>query len=127
MPRKNPAIPRTQEPVTIKFDGAEYQVAFTFNTPYEIERFSGRSFLDDLRDCHACYRGEEVQPRLAFLRAALYVLLRDAGCRLTLEQVGERLSDFNELGPVYTGILLAWAKSQDKGKKQDPPPATIAS
>jgi hypothetical protein len=124
--RKNPAVPLTQEPVIIKFQGVEYEVALAFNDIPEIEMYSGRSFLDDIRDVGRCARKERVQPRIAFLRAALFVLLKRAGCPATIDDVGNALADFDYLGLALQAITLAYLYSQAV-KKPDPRTATAES
>lgn len=124
--RKNPAIPLTQRRVVIQYHGVEYEVALRFNDVPEIELYSNRSFLDDIRDVGRCARSERVQPRVAFLRAALFVLLKGAGCSATIDEVGESLANFQFLGLAVQGIALAYLYSQAE-KKPDPREAAVAS
>ena len=118
MSKKNPAVPATHTRVVLKFDGTEYELSFGFNQLIEVERLTQRPYLEQVPDKGGV-------PTLELIRAMLFVALKRAGCKLTLEEIGERLV-FSDLDHVFKTVMLAYRESKAV-TPADPPPATPAS
>jgi hypothetical protein len=107
--RKNPAVPETQEPVTLTLDGHDYPIAFGFNDLCAVESLVGSSAINEVG------RGMS----LTFIRGMLVIALARSGRMVTLEEAGELLGSFENATRVGRTLLHAYKMSQAR-KKPDP-------
>ena len=101
MPRK-PITEKTIRKVELKLDGKIWPLAVTHNVLIECEELTGLNLI----------AGETnlLRPSAKLVRAFLYVALRRAGAKYTLEQAGELITPKN-IALVHHALLTAWAAS----------------
>ena len=97
--------------VEIRLDGKDWPIVITHNTLIECEDLTGLNSLT----------GEVnlVRPSAKLVRALLYVALKHAGAKYTLEQVGLLITSEN-IVTVQEGLLNAWAASMPDPEPADP-------
>jgi hypothetical protein len=117
--KKNAAVPETSTRVVLKFDGKSYDIAFGFNDLCEVEKVTGGRLLAELQ-----------APSLELVRGMLFIALRRAAgkddrgewnFKLTPEEVGERLCSLDEVGNIFTVLMLAYKASASKAMKKRAP------
>ena len=88
--------------VELKLDGRTWPLVVTHNVLIECEELTGLNLL----------AGEVnlLRPSAKLVRALLYVALRRAGAKYTLDQVGDLINPEN-IVMVQEGLLTAWAAS----------------
>ena len=101
MPKK-PIAEKLIRKVELKLDGKTWPLAVTHNVLIECEELTGLNLI----------AGEVnlLRPSAKLVRALLYVVLRRAGAKYTLEQVGDLIHPEN-IVMVQEGLLTAWAAS----------------
>jgi hypothetical protein len=101
MPRKSIAEKLVRK-VDLKLDGKTWPLIVTHNVLIECEELTGLNLI----------AGEVnlLRPSAKLVRALLYVALRRAGAKYTLEQVGDLINPEN-IVMVQEGLLTAWAAS----------------
>jgi hypothetical protein len=101
MPKK-PIAEKLIRRVELKLDGKTWPLAVTHNVLIECEELTGLNLI----------AGEVnlLRPSAKLVRALLYVVLRRAGAKYTLEQVGDLIHPEN-IVMVQEGLLTAWAAS----------------
>lgn len=103
--------------VVITLDGKEWRLAITHNTLIECEDLTGLNLLT----------GEVniLRPSAKLVRALLYLSLKHAGAKYSLDQVGELITPQNIVA-VQEGLLAAWAASMPDPKEEKGNPTTAA-
>jgi hypothetical protein len=88
--------------VELKLDGKTWPLVVTHNVLIECEDLTGLNLI----------AGEVnlLRPSAKLVRALLYVALRRAGAKYTLDQVGDLINPEN-IVMVQEGLLTAWAAS----------------
>jgi hypothetical protein len=88
--------------VDLKLEGKTWPLVVTHNVLIECEELTGLNLI----------AGEVnlLRPSAKLVRALLYVALRRAGAKYTLEQVGDLINPEN-IVMVQEGLLTAWAAS----------------
>ena len=101
MPRK-PIAEKLIPKVELKLDGRTWPLVVTHNALIECEELTGLNLI----------AGEVnlLRPSAKLVRALLYVALRRAGAKYTLEQVGILIHPQN-IVMVQEALLTAWAAS----------------
>jgi hypothetical protein len=101
MPRKSIAEKLIRK-VELKLDGKTWPLVVTHNVLIECEDLTGLNLI----------AGEVnlLRPSAKLVRALLYVALRRAGAKYTLDQVGDLINPKN-IVMVQEGLLTAWAAS----------------
>lgn len=102
--------------VQVRLDGKDWRLVITHNTLIECEDLTGLNLLT----------GEVniLRPSAKLVRGLLYLALKHAGAKYTLEQVGLMITPENIVN-VQEGLLSAWQASMPDAKEEDenPPPA----
>ena len=93
---------RVTKKVLIRLDGEDWPIVITHNVLIECEELTGLNVLTG--------EANIVKPSFTLLRALLYIALKRAGAKYTLEQIGDLLGPHN-IATVQTGLLEAWAGS----------------
>jgi hypothetical protein len=103
------------ERVEIALDGRSWPIVITHNVLIDCEELTGLNVLS----------GEVnlLRPSAKLVRALLYLVLRRAGAKYTLEQVGDLITPGNMVA-VQEGLLTAWAASMQK-PAANPTPAAV--
>src|SRR2546430_13397757 len=88
--------------VVLPLDGKEWRSVITHNTLIDCEELTGLNSLT----------GEVniLRPSAKLVRALLYLSLKHAGAKYTLEQVGLMINPQNIVA-IQEGLLAAWAAS----------------
>jgi len=99
--------------VQIRLDDKDWRLVITHNTLIECEDLTGLNLLT----------GEVniIRPSAKLVRALLYLSLKHAGAKYSLEQVGELINPQN-IVTVQEGLLAAWAASmpEPEAEKENP-------
>ena len=115
MPKK-PITERLIRKVELKLDGKNWPLAVTHNVLIECEELTGLNLI----------AGEVnlLRPSAKLVRALLYVVLRRAGAKYTLEQVGDLINPEN-IVMVQEGLLTAWAASMPAPEDSERPTPAV--
>lgn len=103
--------------VQVHLDGKDWRLVITHNTLIECEDLTGLNLLT----------GEVniIRPSAKLVRALLYLSLKHAGAKYTLDQVGELITPQNIVA-VQEGLLAAWAASMPDPEEEKENPTTAA-
>jgi hypothetical protein len=88
--------------VEVRLDGKDWPIIITHNVLIDCEELTGLNVLSG--DANL------IRPSAKIIRALLFVALKRAGAKYTLEEVGDLINPHN-LVPIQQGILAAWAAS----------------
>jgi hypothetical protein len=115
MPRKSIAEKLIRK-VELKLDGKTWPLVVTHNVLIECEELTGLNLL----------AGEVnlLRPSAKLVRALLYVALRRAGAKYTLDQVGDLINPEN-IVMVQEGLLTAWAASMPAPEDTERPTPAV--
>lgn len=103
--------------VQIKLDGQDWRLVITHNTLIECEDLTGLNLLTG--DANL------MRPSAKLVRALLYLALKHAGAKYTLDEVGLMITPDN-IVTVQEGLLNAWAASMPDPKAESENPTTAA-
>lgn len=113
---KKTAVEKVIKRVEVNLDGKAWPVVITHNVLIECEELTGLNVL----------AGEVnlLKPSAKLVRALLFLALKRAGARYTLEEVGDLITPHNIVS-IQEAILTAWAASMPEPEKEsgDPTPA----
>jgi len=103
--------------VEVRLDGKEWPIVVTHNLLIECEDLTGLNVL----------AGEVnlLRPSAKLVRAILYLALRAAGAKYTIEQVGELINPQN-IVKIQEAILTAWAASMPEPEQEPENPTKAA-
>jgi hypothetical protein len=104
--------------VEVRLDGKEWPIVITHNTLIECEDLTGLNLLTG--------EANMIRPSAKLVRALLYLALKHAGARYTIEQVGLLITPEN-IVMVQEGLLKAWAASMPPEEKEAAGPTPAAS
>lgn len=114
MPKKSVAD-KVIKKVEVKLDGKAWPIVITHNVLIEVEDLTGLNVL----------AGEVnlLKPSAKLVRAVLYLALKRAGAKYTIEQVGDLIGPHNVVA-IQEAILNAWAASMPdpEPESEDPTP-----
>ena len=98
--------------VEVRIDGRDWPVVITHNVLIECEELTGLNVLT----------GEVniTRPSAKLLRALLYLALKGAGAKYTLEKVGEFINPQN-IVKLQEAILTAWAAAMPESEDEERP------
>ena len=115
MPRKS-ITEKLIRKVELKLDGKTWPLAVTHNVLIECEELTGLNLI----------AGEVnlLRPSAKLVRALLFVVLRRAGAKYTLEQVGDLINPEN-IVMVQEGLLTAWAASMPAADDAERPTPAV--
>ena len=115
MPPRKLADKLTQK-VQVHIDGKDWPIVVTHNVLIECEELTGLNVL----------MGEAniVRPSAKLIRALLYLCLRRAGAKYTLDEVGDLINPQN-LAMVQEGLLSAWAASMPDTANTERPTTAV--
>ena len=114
---KKPIVEKLIRKVALYLDGKTWPLAVTHNVLIECEELTGLNLI----------AGEVnlLRPSAKLVRALLYVVLRRAGAKYTLEQVGDLINPQN-IVLVQESLLTAWAASMPvHDETENPTPAVL--
>lgn len=100
--------------VIVNLDGKEWPIVVTHNLLIETEELTGLNTLTG--------EANMVRPSAKLVRAILFLALKHAGAKYSLEQVGDLITPQN-LVPVQEAILTAWAASMPEPEERPTPAA----
>src|SRR5882672_4370995 len=103
--------------VVVQLDGKEWRLVVTHNTLIDAEELTGLNSLT----------GEVnlLRPSAKLMRGMLYLCLRHAGAKYTLEQVGLMINPQNVVA-IQEALLAAWAASMPKPEEENENPTAAA-
>lgn len=103
---------RLIEKVEVRLDGADWPIVITHNVLIDCEELTGLNVLTG--------EANIVRPSAKLIRALLYLALKRAGAKYTLEQIGDMIGPHN-IAMLQEGLLKAWAASMPaEGDVADP-------
>jgi hypothetical protein len=111
MPPRKLAEKLTQK-VQVHLDGRDWPIVVTHNVLIDCEELTGLNVLTG--DANI------VRPSAKLVRALLYLCLKRAGAKYTLDQVGDLITPQN-LVMVQEGLLSAWAASMPEQEPEQRP------
>jgi hypothetical protein len=103
--------------VEVRIDGKDWPVVITHNVLIDCEELTGMNVLTG--DVNI------TRPSAKLLRALLYLALKGAGAKYTLEKVGEFINPQN-IVKVQEAILTAWAAAMPEPEEDDQNPMKAA-
>lgn len=103
--------------VEVRLDGETWPIVITHNVLIECEDLTGLNVLS----------GEVnlLRPSAKLVRALLYLALKRAGAKYTLDQVGDLISP-NNIVKIQEAILTAWAASMPEEDADEERPTKAA-
>src|ERR1041384_269440 len=96
--------------VEIRLDGKDWPIVVTHNLLIECEELTGLNVLAGGVNL--------LRPAAPLVRAVLYLALRRAGAKYSIEQVGDLINPQNMV-KIQEGILTAWAASMPEPEEVD--------
>jgi hypothetical protein len=110
---RKPPTDKLIQKVVIRLDGKDWRLVITHNTLIECEDLTGLNLLT----------GEVniIRPSAKLVRGLLYLSLKHAGAKYTLEEVGKLITPQNIVA-VQEGLLSAWAASMPDPKEESENP-----
>lgn len=106
--------------VVVKLDGKEWPLVVNHNVLIECEELTGMNML-------STGEASMFKPSAKLIRAMLYLCLKRAGAKYTLEEVGSMIGPHNLL-MVGNALMAAWAASMpDKEDDANPTQAAMAN
>lgn len=105
--------------VLIHIDGKDWPIVVTHNVLIECEELTGFNSLSFEEGTVSVIR-----PSAKLMRAMLYLTLKRAGAKYTLEEVGELITPQN-LALINQGMLEAWAASMPEPEESEGPTKAV--
>lgn len=105
--------------VQIRIDGKDWPIVITHNVLIECEELTGINVLSFEQGTVSIIR-----PSATLMRALLYLTLKRAGAKYTLDEVGELITPHN-LQLINEGILKAWAASMPEPEEGEGPTKAV--
>lgn len=106
--------------VQIRLDGKDWPIVVTHNVLIECEELTGINLLSFEAGTVSIIR-----PSAKLMRAMLYLTLKRAGAKYTIEEVGELITPEN-LVLINEGMLKAWEASMPEAEVSEVPTKAVA-